>query len=106
MTRKAISKKQNHFVKLSVTDGYFHVNPDTIIYFDVGGLSFINEGSGATNAVDYSFDGYYQHGDMIPGKSSASLYFENRAVSTIWFRTSSGSTGPITVRIEAWRKSD
>lgn len=83
----------------TVTDGY---GPDLIIPFTTVGLSFINEGSTTSNSVEYSFDGTTVHGDLVPTKPSASLEFKNRTVSLIWFRLKTGSTGPVTVRVEAW----
>lgn len=102
----------NFFTKLAVnwsqfgaldgytpTDGY---GPDIIIPFSTQAFSFINEGSGATNTIEYSFDGQHVHGDLIPGTLSASLVFNNRVASLIWFRLKAGSSGPVNLRIEAW----
>lgn len=83
----------------TVIDGY---GPDLIIPFTTVGLSFINEGATSTKAVEYSFDGVNVHGDLIPTTASATLLFTNRVVSLIWFRLKSGSTGPVSVRVEAW----
>lgn len=83
----------------TVTDGY---GPDVIIPFSTQAISFINEGALTTNAIEYSFNGVDVHGDMIPNTPSGGLVFDARVVSLIWFRLKSGSTGPVTVRIEAW----
>ena len=32
------------------------------------------------------------------------LVFDNRSMNKIWFRVKQGSTGPISVRVEAWAK--
>ncbi len=92
----------NFFQKLDVSTASFDTLSNCHITFSTTCLTFMNEGSGSTNAVEYSFNGNTVHGDMIPGKESASLKFEGRVASKIWFRVKSGSTGPITIRIEAW----
>ena len=83
----------------TLEDGY---GPDIIFTFTTQGLSFINYGTGPTDIVEYSFNGNVVHGDMVPFTSSASLVFDNRIVSAVWFRLKSGATGPVNIRIEAW----
>jgi hypothetical protein len=83
----------------TLTDGY---GPDIAITFPTHGLSFITYGATSANTIEYSFNGTDVHGDMVPGTSSASLVFDFRPVSTIWFRLKAGSTGPVNIRIEAW----
>lgn len=83
----------------TVKDGY---GPDIIIPFSTTGLSFINYGTDSNNIIEYSFNGTTVHGDMIPQTPSSALVFDNRVVSTIWFRLKSGSSGPVNIRIEAW----
>jgi hypothetical protein len=89
----------NFFNKLTVTatnfgdqsvDGY---QPDVIITFPTYTVTFQLESGGP---VQYSFNGNTVHGDMTSGKASASLTFENRVISKIWFK------GSGVVRIEAW----
>lgn len=81
-------------------DGY---QPDMIITFPTkgGGVVFHTKGS-STNTVEYSFNGNTVHGELIPGGNRTTITYTNRAVSMIYFRVKSGSSGPITVTVEAW----
>ena len=85
----------------TVEDGY---GPDIVITFSTQGLSFINYGTNATDIVEYSFNGTTVHGDLVPFTPSASLVFDNRVASLIWFRLKPGATGPVDIRVEAWSK--
>lgn len=67
--------------------------PDMIITFPTQTVIFQLESGGP---VEYSFNGITVHGDMVVGKASANLIFENRVISKIWFR------GSGVVRVEAW----
>lgn len=95
----------NYFQKTAVnwstfgggaSDGY---GPDQIITFSTQGVMFLNEGSGV---VEYSFNGNTVHGELDSSKITAGLSFDNRVISMIWFRVKSGSTGPITISVQAW----
>lgn len=97
----------NFFKKVAVSattfgggsaDGY---QPDMVITFPTAGLIFNTEGS-STNTVEYSFNGQTVHGELVPGTNRATLTFNNRVESLIWFRVKSGSSGPITISVEAW----
>ena len=90
----------NFFQKLAVANSSFNDDCDIIINMKAPTytVTFQIEGTGS-DQVQYSFNGTTIHGDMIVGKSSASLVFENRVISKIWFKTLSGSP---TVRVEAW----
>lgn len=97
----------NYFQKTAVSatvfgagsvDGY---QPDQIITFATFGVIFNTEGS-STNTVEYSFNGNTVHGELVPGTNRATLNFSNRPISMIWFRVKAGSSGPITVSVEAW----
>ncbi len=88
----------------SVTDGY---NCDSFITFPTAGVIFHTEGSSATTSIiEYSFNGTTVHGELVPATATdagrTTLTFFNRKITAIWFRVKSGSTGPITVSIEAW----
>lgn len=85
----------------SSSDGYLC---DMIIDFPIAGLILHTEGT-STNTVEYSFNGNTVHGELIPGTNRATITFLNRKISAIWFRVKSGSTGPITVSVEAWANS-
>jgi hypothetical protein len=101
-------KRYSFYVKVDVSktsfaleaDGYA---PDVFIDFPVHCIRLINEDAGA-DVVEYSFEGYQASGELVPGTTSPTrmLEFYNIAVSGIWFRVKSGSTGPITVRVDAW----
>jgi hypothetical protein len=98
----------NFFQKFSITattfgggsvDGY---QPDTILTFPTQAVMFLNLGSGSTNVIEYSFNGTTVHGELNPTEPSAGMVFDNRVISLIWFRVQAGSTGPITVSVQAW----
>ncbi len=96
----------NYFQKVAVNtstfgggsvDGY---QPDMVITFSTQGAIFINEGS---CVIEYSFNGTTVHGELDSASSvTKSLTFNNRVISMIWFRVKTGSTGPITVSVQAW----
>lgn len=99
----------NFFKKVAVSattfgggsvDGY---QPDMIITFSTAGVIFNTEGT-STNTVEYSFNGTTVHGELVPGTNRATLTFLGRTISMIWFRVKTGSSGPITVSVEAWAK--
>jgi len=77
-------------------DGY---GPDIMITFPTQSLMMLNEGSGV---VEFSFNGNIVHGELDSSKPSVGMVFDNRVVSKIFFRLKSGSTGPITVSVNAW----
>ena len=77
-------------------DGY---QPDMIIPFNTRGALFLNEGTGV---VEYSFNGTTVHGELNSAGISAGLSFDNRIVCKIWLRVKTGSSGPITVSVQAW----
>ncbi len=83
-------------------DGYYC---DMFITFPTAGVIFHTEG-GSTNTVEYSFNGHTVHGELVPGTATdtgrTTITFLNRKVTAIWFRVKSGSSGPITVSVEAW----
>jgi len=93
----------NFFQKITVTASTFGGNsvsgkqPDMIITFPTYTVTFQLESGGP---VQYSFNGQTTHGDMQAGTTglitSNSLVFENRVISTIWFK------GSGVVRVEAW----
>lgn len=83
----------------TVEDGY---GPDIVIPFSTTSVSFVNFEPLSTNAVEYSFNGTDVHGDITPQTPTAGLVFNNRKISLIWFRIKDGSSGPVTIRIEAW----
>ena len=83
----------------TVTDGY---GADLVINFPTSSIMFINEETTSTSVVEYSFNGIHVHGELDPTLPSKGLIFDNRSVSLIWFRVKAGSTGPITVRVDAW----
>ncbi len=76
--------------------------PDTVITFPTQSIIFFNEQSGAGKVVEYSFNGNHVHGELDPQLDSKTLTFNNRPVTTIWFRVKAGSSGPVTIRVDAW----
>lgn len=116
MAFSGIKKNQGHdfnyYKKLSVNwsqfgapDGYTVADgygPDLIITFPTTGLLLLNEGTTSSQVVEYSFNGNTVHGELDPSLPSKGIIFDNRVVSLIWFRIKSGSTGPVTIRVDAW----
>jgi len=91
-------KDFNFFQKVTVNNANFpHNNEDIAINFR-GQVSFslVNEG---TEVIEYSFNGNTLHGDLTPGTPTAAIFFDNRRISRIWFRTT--VPGQV-VRVEAW----
>ena len=74
--------------------------PDIVITFPTHSIMLLNEDT--TNIIEYSFNGNTVHGELNPTLPTRGLVFDNRTVSLMWFRIKSGSSGPVTVRIDAW----
>lgn len=74
--------------------------PDMIITFPTQSVMFLNENT--SGVIEYSFNGTTVHGELDPTLPSKAMTFDNRVISLIWFRVKSGSSGPITVRVDAW----
>jgi hypothetical protein len=90
----------NFYQKVSVTSSTFTNIPDIKITFTTQTVMFLNENT--TGVVEYSFNGNTVHGELDPSLPSKGMSFDNRIISSIWFRVKSGSSGPITVRVDAW----
>lgn len=93
-------KDFNFFTKVEVNNATFNTNCDVIITFPTQGVLFLIEEN--ADAVEYSFNGTTVHGELDAALPSKGMIFDNRVVSKMWFRLRSGSTGPLTVRIDAW----
>lgn len=97
----------NYFKKIAVSnttfglvaDGYKY---DVLIPFSTQGFSFLSEGTTTSHIVEYSFDGINVHGEINPTLPNRYSVFQHRVACKIWFRVKSGSTGPITIAVEAW----
>lgn len=97
----------NYFKKINVNWSDFggsgntfgKQNAEMFISFITQGLMFLNETSGI---VQYSFNGEDVHGELAYGTPTQGMVFDNRAVGLIWFRLKPGSSGPITVSVQAW----
>ena len=104
--KKIKPSKTDFYTKLSVSatdfgnDSVDGQQPDIFIKFSPTCVMFLNENS--TQVVEYSFDGITVHGELDPSLPSKGICFDNRRISYVWFRVKSGSSGPITVRIDAW----
>lgn len=104
--RAAIQYGRSHDYFKNVTpsssgSGVFATNCDVVITFPTYTVTFwMGAGLGA-GTVQYSFNGTDIHGtlDSTGSTAPATLTFENRQLSKIWFSTISGS--PV-VRVEAW----
>jgi len=116
VTKKNLGRDFNFFGKKAVSatafggDGYAAGDGytcDLFITFPTTGIIFNTEGTSATTSiVEYSFNGNTVHGELVPNTATvngrATLTFYNRRVTAIWFRLKSGSSGPVTVSVEAW----
>lgn len=92
--------RYNYFNNLTV-DGYaFPTTPQVNFNFNSNGFTFLTKGTVASNTIEYSFDGYNTHGDLVPGSAAAGVTFDMRHESKVWFRRIGGPS--VTVRIEAW----
>ena len=89
----------NFFKKIDVSSSSFNEDYDMIITFTTQGIFFLNEGSGV---VEYSFNGTTVHGELDSSNLTKFLSFDNRVVSTIWFRVKIGSSGTIKISVQAW----
>jgi len=89
----------NTFKRVNVNYDSFDTLSDVVFKYRHRNLSFsmVFEGTGT---IQYSFNGNTVHGDMQSGTATASIFFDNRNVSGIWFRRSAGDGG--NVRVEGW----
>lgn len=109
-------KDHNYFQTFTVTsttfgggsvDGY---QPDGIITFSTQYVRFINETlpQAASKIIEYSFNGTTVHGQLDCNTTATQISqtikidMPFRVVSKFWFRVKSGSTGPLTVSVQAW----
>jgi hypothetical protein len=92
----------NFFQKVTVTastfgggsvDGY---QPDIIIWFPMQTLLLLNED--ASSIVQVSFNGNTVHDELNPTLPSRGIAYDNRVVSLIWFRLSSGASAVVSIR--------
>lgn len=97
ITAKTQGKDFNYFKKVDVASSSFQDNPEIVINIrGISSFSLVNEGDAV---VEYSFNGETVHGDLTPDTPTEAIFFDNRPVSYIWFRT---ATPGQTVRVEAW----
>jgi len=88
----------NFFQNATITASTFATDADMVITFPSYTVTFVLTGGGK---LQYSFNGNTVHGDMdsAVGSLTASLTFQNRQVTKIWFKNTSGTTS---IRVEAW----
>jgi len=97
-------RNYNFFQKITVTATSFGGNtatgaePDLIITFPTQGLLLLNEDP--NNIVQVSFNGITVDDELNPSLPSKGIAYDNRVVSKIWFRMSSGSSAIVSIR--AW----
>lgn len=107
----------NFFAKVSVTwstfgggsiDGYqpdvFILLPEptsTVILTNLTATS-TTDGYASGSVLEYSFNGNTVHGELGSNTNNFSLTFQDRVISSIWFRTQSGSSSSLNVSIQAW----
>jgi hypothetical protein len=88
----------NFFQKITVTSPSFNTtNCDMIITFISQGIMILNETS--STIVQVSFNGT-DIADEINSSLISGVSYDNRVVSKIWFKISSGASATISVR--AW----
>ena len=99
----------NFFQKINVTavnfgDASPDGSPDMIISFPIEGMIMINEASSGstTSVVEFSFNGLTVHGELDSSLPSRTLTFYHRMQNLVWFRVKSGSSGPVTISVNAW----
>jgi hypothetical protein len=90
----------NFYKKIIVTNNTFSDTCDAIITFATESVMFLNENN--SGIVEYSFNGNAVHGELDPSLPSRGITFDNRVVSKIWFKIKDGSSGPVTIRVDAW----
>ena len=116
-------RSYDYFGKLAVSwttfgggqnDGY---SPDVFIPFVTQNTQFINltlDGYmpsssattlGTTSTVEYSFNGNTVHGELGTGVHNIAQSFPDRVICLVWFRVKSGSSGTISVSIQAYGNS-
>ena len=95
-------KDFNYYKKFEVTATTFEDSPTTLIPFSTQGVMFLNEETLSTQVVEFSFNGNTAHGELDPTLPSKGLVFDNRKIAFIWLRLKSGSSGPVTISIQAW----
>lgn len=106
--KKTLGKDFNYYQKMDISWSTFGggsldgQSPDMVITFPTQSVMFLNEETGGTQVVEYSFNGNTVHGELDPTLPSKALTFDNRVISLIWFRIKSGSSGPVTIRVDAW----
>lgn len=102
----------NYFQKFDISnttfggqsvDGY---QPTDIIRFSTQYVILTNLTlpAAGSKVVEYSFNGITVHGELDASSGSQTVKIEMpyRVVSKFWFRVKSGSSGPITVSVQAW----
>lgn len=88
----------NFFQTVTVSSSTFSDSADVVSALSKKrSFTLINEGTGV---IEYSFDGSTLHGNLTPGTNTEALSFDNRRVSSIWFRLKSGAASD--VRVEMW----
>lgn len=102
MRAKTYGRDFNFYQKAAITSTIFlgPTQPDMMITFPTQTVMFLNENS--SGVVEYSFNGNTVHGELDATLPSRGLTFDNRVISSIWFRVKAGSSGPITIRVDAW----
>lgn len=94
----------DYFKRISVTattfgssaDGY---HQDIRFPFLTHTVMFLNEGTGV---IEASFNGTDVHTELNSADLSKQMIFPNRVIQKVWLRVKTGSSGPISVRVEAW----
>jgi hypothetical protein len=104
---KTHDKNHSFYQKLEVSNTTFGTSGDgylcdVAIPFQNTSLLLLNEETGSNKVVEYSFNGIDLHGELDPDLPTKGITFDNRTVYAIWFRVKSGSSGPLTIRIDAW----
>lgn len=88
----------NYFQKVTITSSSFSNTCDLFIPFSTQSISFLNEDG--TSVVQVSFNGNTVHDELNPTLPSKGVTYDNRVISKIWFKLTSGSSAVISVR--AW----
>lgn len=98
--KNTVGRDFNFYKKVNVESSDFNEECDAIITFSTQTVMMLLENN--IGVAEYSFNGNTVHGELNASLPSRAISFDNRKITKIWFRLRSGSSGPLTVRIDAW----
>lgn len=100
LEKNIVGRDFNFYKKIIVENFDFDEECNAIITFPTQTVMMLLENN--IGVVEYSFNGNTVHGELNSALPSRAISFDNRKITKMWFRLRSGSTGPLTVRVDAW----